>query len=314
MLYLDYGREEGCWIPNCYGGKENLEAIEFLKHANSIIHSNFPGVVTIAEESTSFSGVSHPLEKGGLGFDFKWNMGWMNDTLRYIEKDPMFRVYHHNDLTFGLLYAFSEHFVLVFSHDEVVHGKKSLLSKMPGDMWQKFANLRLLLSYMMCQPGKKLMFMGCEIGQWNEWYCKSEVEWMLLEYPTHKGIQTCVKELNHIYQHEKALWAEDFSYHGFEWIDFRDEKNSVICYLRKGGGETLLCIHNFTPTYHQDYLIYPRGIRRVEEIFNSDDLRYGGSGKVREPVKILHDNLDTPYALSLSLAPLATTIYRIHYT
>ncbi len=314
MLYLDYGREEGCWIPNCYGGKENLDAIQFIKHANATIHTNFPGVITIAEESTSFSGVSHPLEQGGLGFDYKWNMGWMNDTLRYIEKDPIYRVYHHNDLTFGLLYAFSEHFVLVFSHDEVVHGKRSLLSKMPGDMWQKFANLRLLLSYQMCQPGKKLTFMGCEIGQWNEWYCKSEVEWQLLEYPTHQGIKRCVEELNHLYLHEKALWADDFSHHGFEWIDFRDGKNSVISYLRKGDGHTLLCIHNFTPTFHNEYLVHARGVRRVEEIFNSDDARYGGSGKVRQPVKILHDNSETPYALSISVAPLATTIYRIHYS
>lgn len=314
MLYLDYGRDDGNWIPNCYGGKENLDAIEFLKHANSVIHSQYPGCLTIAEESTSFSGISHALEWGGLGFDFKWNMGWMNDTLRYIEKDPMYRVYHHNDLTFGLLYAFSEHFVLVFSHDEVVHGKRSLLSKMPGDMWQKFANLRLLLSYQMCQPGKKLLFMGGEIGQWNEWYCKSEVEWMLLEFPTHKGLQTCVKELNKQYLKEPALWADDFSYHGFEWIDFRDEKNSVISYLRKGQGETLLCVHNFTPSFHHDYVVHARGVRFIEEIFNTDDARYGGSGKTHLPAKILHDNQQTPYALQLSLAPLATTIYRIQYT
>ncbi len=309
MLYLDYGREEGGWIPNIYGGKENLDAISFIKHANATIHNNFPGVMTIAEESTSFSGVSHPLESGGLGFDLKWNMGWMNDTLRYIEKDPMYRIYHHNDLTFGLLYAFSEHFVLVFSHDEVVHGKRSMLSKMPGDMWQKFANLRLLLGYQMCQPGKKLTFMGAEIGQWNEWYCKAEEEWMLLEYPTHKGLQTCVKELNNLYKREKALWAEDFSFQGFEWVDFRDDKNSVISYLRKGEGETLLCIHNFTPTYHPDYCVHPRGVKGIEEIFNSDDVRFGGSGKVGMPTKILSDSC----GIKLSLAPLATQIYRVHY-
>ncbi len=313
MLYLDYGRDEGNWIPNIYGGKENLEAIEFIKHANATIHTHFPGVITVAEESTSFTGVSQPLEYGGLGFDFKWNMGWMNDTLRYIEKDSIYRVYHHHDLTFGLLYAFSEHFVLVFSHDEVVHGKKSMLSKMPGDMWQKFANLRLLLSYQMCQPGKKLTFMGAEIGQWNEWNCKHELEWMLLDFPTHRGLQTSVKELNHLYMHEKALWAEDFNHQGFEWVDFRDEKNSVISYLRKGAGQTLLCVHNFTPTFHQEYIVYPRGVKSAEEIFNSDEARYGGSGKVRTPVKVLYDNQDTPYALSLTLAPLSTTIWRIHY-
>lgn len=313
MLYLDYGRDDGNWIPNCYGGKENLEAIEFLKHVNSVIHKQFPGVLTIAEESTSFAGVSHPLEYNGLGFDLKWNMGWMNDTLRYIEKDPMYRVYHHNDLTFGLLYAFSEKFCLVLSHDEVVHGKRSLLSKMPGDLWQKFANLRLLLSYKMCQPGKKLLFMGGEIGQWNEWYCKQELEWMLLAYPTHQGVQKCVKELNHLYKQSPALWSDDFSYHGFEWVDFRDEKNSVISYLRKGSGETFLCVHNFTPHFHQEYVVHLRNVRHLEEVFNSDDIRYAGSGKVNQPVKILQSNDGNPFALQLALAPLATQIFRIHY-
>ena len=183
MLYLDYGREDGEWIPNMYGGKENLEAIEFLKHVNSIVHQRFEGVLMIAEESTSFPAVTHPIESGGIGFDYKWNMGWMNDTLRYFSKDMIFRSHHHHDLTFGLLYAFTEKFVLVLSHDEVVHGKKSLISKMPGDLWQKFANLRLLYSYMICQPGKKLLFMGGEIAQWNEWYCKRELEWFLLRLP-----------------------------------------------------------------------------------------------------------------------------------
>src|SRR5262249_39771724 len=232
---------------------------------------------------------------------------WMNDTLRYIEKDPIYRNYHHNDLTFGLLYAFSEKFCLVLSHDEVVHGKRALLSKMPGDMWQKFANLRLLLSYQMCQPGKKLLFMGAEIGQWNEWYCKSEVEWLLLNFPTHQGIKCCTKELNHLYKREPALWSDDFSYHGFEWVDFRDEKNSVISYLRKGQGQTLFCIHNFTPHYHHNYLVHLGGARGLEEIFNSDAERYGGSGKTALPVNIHESHVE------LSLAPLATAIYRVHY-
>ncbi|MBS0655037.1 MAG: 1,4-alpha-glucan branching protein GlgB, partial [Verrucomicrobia bacterium] len=308
MLYLDYGRDGGEWIPNRYGGKENIEAIEFLRHSNSIIHQQYPGVLTIAEESTSFGGVSHPLEHHGLGFDFKWNMGWMNDTLRYIEKAPIFRCYHQQELTFGLLYAFSEKFVLVLSHDEVVHGKKSLLSKMPGDMWQQFANLRLLYSYMICQPGKKLLFMGGEIGQWNEWSCNREMEWFLLDFPLHQGLQRCVKELNHCYVKEKALWADDYSYHGFEWVDFRDEKNSVISYLRKSHEGVLLCIHNFTPQYHHEYYLPTQGITRVEEIFNSDDERYGGSGKVKGEVKVQYNG-----ALQLSLAPLATAIYRVYY-
>lgn len=315
MLYLDYGRDNGDWIPNQYGGKENLDAIEFIKHANSVIHQRFPGVLTIAEESTSFAGVSHPLHENGLGFDLKWNMGWMNDTLRYIEKDPIFRGYHHNDLTFGLLYAFTERFVLVLSHDEVVHGKRSLLSKMPGDLWQKFANLRLLLSYQICQPGKKLIFMGAEIGQWNEWYCKSEVEWMLLHFPYHSGLQRCVKELNQFYVREKALWECDFSYHGFEWVDFHDHVNSVISYYRKGNTqeEALLCVHNFTPTYHEEYILPAQGVRQIEEIFNSDDEQYGGSGKIRTLPHIDYNAKGASKRIRISLAPLATQIFRVKF-
>lgn len=312
MLYLDYGREDGNWIPNAYGGKENLEAIEFLKHANSIIHSHFPNVLTIAEESTAFAGVSHPLEYNGLGFDLKWNMGWMNDTLRYISKDPMYRIHHHNDLTFGLLYAFTEKFVLVFSHDEVVHGKRSMLSKMPGDMWQQFANLRLLLSYQICQPGKKLLFMGAEIGQWNEWYCNAPLEWMLLDYPLHRCLQQCVKELNHLYISESSFWAEDFSFHGFEWVDFHDSKNSVISYLRKGNNQTLLCVHNFTPQYHSEYIIPAKGMKGIEEIFNTDEARFGGSGKVGGRIELMKDGFDRSYSIKMSIAPLATIIYRVY--
>ena len=311
MLYLDYGREDGNWIPNCYGGKENLDAIEFLKHANSIIHSRFPGVLMIAEESTSFQGVSHSLDQDGLGFDFKWNMGWMNDTLHYISKDPIHRTHHHNDLTFGLLYAFTEKFVNVFSHDEVVHGKRSLLSKMPGDLWQKFANVRLLLSYQMCQPGKKLLFMGGEIGQWNEWYCNAEVEWLLLDYPLHKGLQTCVKELNKLYLTESALWSDDSSYQCFEWVDFRDTKNSVISYLRKGRGETLFCIHNFTPQFHGGYEVYFSGFRDLEELFNSDSVSYGGSGKSGMHIEILRDGSGNTKGAKIPLAPLATMIFKV---
>jgi 1,4-alpha-glucan branching enzyme len=313
MLYLDYGREDGNWIPNCYGGKENLEAVEFIKHANSIIHNRFPGVLIIAEESTAFGGITHSLDHNGLGFDLKWNMGWMNDTLRYISKDPIYRQHHHNDLTFGLLYAFTEKFVLGFSHDEVVHGKRSMLSKMPGDLWQKFANVRLVLSYQICQPGKKLQFMGVEIGQWNEWYCNAEMEWLLLEYPLHKGLQACLKELNRLYLKESALWSDDFSHEGFEWVDFRDEKNSVISYFRKSKNEKLLCIHNFTPQFHSDYQLHFTGFCHLEELFNSDQNCYGGSGKAKGSIEILHDVSGRPSGIKFALAPLATMIFRVYF-
>lgn len=311
MLYLDYGREEGGWIPNRYGTKENIEAIEFFKHLNSIVHQHFPGIVMIAEESTAFTGVTHSVEQGGLGFDFKWNMGWMNDTLRFFSKDMIFRHHHHNDLTFGLLYAFSEKFILVLSHDEVVHGKKNLISKMPGDLWQKFANVRLLISYMMCQPGKKLLFMGSEIAQWNEWYCKTSLEWDLLRFPTHQGIQTMVKELNHFYQLHSSLWERDFDYTGFEWIDFADVKNSVISYLRKGSHERLLCVHNFTPTYIENYRIGYHYLSSIEEVFNSDSVHYGGSGKLNLRPRMITQNDGRPEAVEIQLAPLATMIFRI---
>lgn len=311
MLYLDYGRDSGEWIPNMYGGKENLQSIEFIKHLNSIVHSLCPGVLTIAEESTAFTGVTHPVEKGGLGFDLKWNMGWMNDTLRYFSKDPIYRHYHHNDLTFGLIYAFSERFILVFSHDEVVHGKRALLSKMPGDMWQQFANLRLLFSYMMCQPGKKLTFMGGEIGQWNEWDCKREIEWFLLDFPTHHGIQRMVKEINHFYHEHPALWERDFHYDTFQWIDFSDIQNSVISYFRKGGQEKLLCVHNLTPTYHPHYVLHVGSFQNIEEVFNSDEERYGGSGKLNLHPEIIQDSAGQVIGLRMTLAPLATMIFQI---
>lgn len=311
MLYLDYGREEGEWIPNRHGGKENLYAIEFLKHLNSIIHARCPGVLTIAEESTSFTGVTHSVAEGGLGFDLKWNMGWMNDTLRYISKECLSRHYYHDDLTFGLIYAFSERFALVFSHDEVVHEKKSLLSKMPGDMWQKFANLRLLFGYMFCQPGKKLLFMGGEIGQWNEWNCKSEMEWILLTFPSHQGIKTFVKELNHFYREHPALWERDFSRDTFEWVDCSDRNNSVISYLRKGENERLLCIHHFTPTYLPHYNIHFGGFSSAEEVFNSDSERFGGSGKHNPSPEVIRDSEGHSIGLRIGLAPLATMIFKL---
>ena len=315
MLYLDYGREYGQWIPNPWGGKENVDAIEFLRHANSIIHERFPGVITIAEESTSFSSITHPLSEGGMGFDFKWNMGWMNDTLRYIQKEPIHRSYHQNELTFGLLYAFSEKFISVLSHDEVVHGKRSLLNKMPGDIWQKFANARLLYSYMVCQPGKKLLFMGGEIGQWDEWWCGEQVQWFLLKFPYHQGLQDCVRDLNHFYIQSEPLYADDMTFHGFEWVDFSDQSNSVISYLRKvpNSSKALFCIHNFTPTYYEHYRVPTKGVRALTEVFNTDDTKYGGSGKVHGPVLCHTDELGVFAWADVALSPLATTIYEVEW-
>jgi 1,4-alpha-glucan branching enzyme len=310
MLYLDYGRDENEWIPNDFGGKENLHAIEFFKHFNSIAHSQCPGILTIAEESTSFPGVTHPVESGGLGFDLKWNMGWMNDTLRYFSKDMLYRNYHQHDLTFGLIYVFSEKFINVLSHDEVVHGKKNLLSKMPGDMWQQFANLRLLYSYDICQPGKKLLFMGGEIGQWNEWNCKRDLEWFLLQFPTHQGIRDVVKELNHFYLSHPALWEKDFNHETFEWVDFADVQNSVISYLRKGHQEKLLCVHNFTPMYHSEYVLHLGQFQEIKEIFNTDAEKFGGSGKLNTNPQIIYDQ-GKEIGVRVSLAPLATMIFTL---
>lgn len=317
MLYLDYGREHGDWRPNLYGGNENLDAIEFLKHLNSIVHQKFPGVLMIAEESTSFAGVSKPTDSGGLGFDYKWNMGWMNDTLYYFRKDPLYRRHHHNELTFGLLYAFSENFISVLSHDEIVHGKRSLLDKMPGDYWQKFANLRLLYSYMICQPGKKLLFMGGEIGQWNEWYCKEEIHWQLLTYPSHQGIQNLVRSLNHFYLQHPQLWELDSNYQGFEWVDFGDVDNSVIVYRRKGSQRALyselLCVHNFTPTYLSEYFIRFAHFKQIVEVFNTDEISFGGSGKTNQPINIIYTEDGVIDGFTLALAPLATMIFEITF-
>ena len=313
MLYRDYGREEGQWIPNAFGGRENIEAIEFLKHLNAVVHQKFPGILTIAEESTAFPGVTQSVEHNGLGFDYKWNMGWMNDTLRYFHKDPLFRRHHHNDLTFGMLYAYSERFVLVLSHDEVVHGKGSLLSKMPGDYWQKFANLRLLLTYMMCQPGKKMLFMGAELGQFSEWWVKEEIHWHLLQYPSHQGIQNLSKAINHFYLNHPPLWERDTDFTGFEWVNFDDVDNSVISYRRKGSSPyELLCVHNFTPTYHPRYFLNLPGIVSIQEVFSSDLEHFGGSGKKNETVEICREG-DKVVGINLQVAPLATMIFEIKY-
>lgn len=313
MLYLDYGRKAGEWIPNVYGGNENLEAIEFLKHLNAVTHEKHPGILLFAEESTSFTGVSHPLEWGGLGFDLKWNMGWMNDTLRYFHRDPIYRHYHQGELSFSLIYAFSERFLLVLSHDEVVHGKGSLISKMPGDDWQKFAEVRLLYSYMLCHPGKKLLFMGGELGQWGEWNCKEELQWFLLQYPLHQGLQKFVKELNRFYLDHSALWEYDFDGRGFEWIDFSDAKNCVISYLRKGQNAYLVCLHNFTPSYFSDYFVRLPNVRHIRELFNSDREEFGGSGKIGGELPIIRDHLGNKVGFMSVLSPLATQIFEVQF-
>jgi 1,4-alpha-glucan branching enzyme len=307
MLYLDYGRKAGEWIPNADGSQYDEHAIEFIKHLNSIVHQKFPGVLMIAEESTSYAKVSHPVEEGGLGFDFKWNMGWMNDTLRYFTKDPIYRSHHQNDLTFSLLYIFSERFVSVLSHDEVVHMKGSLLSKMPGPDWQKFANVRLLYSYMMTHPGKKLLFMGGEMGQWTEWDCKGSLDWALLGYPLHVGLHRCVQELNHFYLQKRALWRYDFDWQGYEGIDLNDANASVISYLRKAESEFLVVVHHFTPEYRENYWVRLGNIKEIKEVFNTDDVSYGGSGKRNQDMQI------HPDGFSIHLAPLATMIFEVKF-
>jgi 1,4-alpha-glucan branching enzyme len=281
MLYLDYSREEGEWVSNQYGGRENLEAIAFLKRFNELVYREYPTAMTIAEESTAWPMVSQPTYLGGLGFGFKWNMGWMHDTLLFMSKDPVHRKYHHNNLTFSLLYAFHENFVLPFSHDEVVHGKGSMIGKMPGDDWQKFANLRLLYGYMFMHPGKKLLFMGSEFGQWSEWNHDASLEWHLLEYAPHKGLQSWVRDLNAILRETPALHERDFQPEGFRWIECHDSEQSILIFLRKGKGErsVLVCAFNFTPVPRHGYRIGVPFGGYWKEVLNSDAPVYGGSGQ-----------------------------------
>jgi 1,4-alpha-glucan branching enzyme len=309
MLYLDYSRKEGEWMPNKYGGRENLEAIAFLRRFNEEVYRNYPDVQTVAEESTAWPMVSRPTYVGGLGFGIKWDMGWMHDTLEYITKDPIFRKYHHNDLTFRMLYAFSENFVLPLSHDEVAHGKSSLLGKMPGDDWQKFANLRLLLGYMYAQPGKKLFFMGGELGQWREWQHGESLDWHLLQYQRHTELQRWVKDLNQLYRSEPALHEFDCDPAGFEWIDCTDTDHSIVSFIRKGKstGSIVLAVCNFTPVPHYNYRVGAprRGFWR--ELLNSDAKDYGGSGQGNlggiEAAPIPYHGRQ--YSLNLTLPPLA---------
>lgn len=310
MLYLDYSREKGEWVPNEYGGNENLPAIEFIKNLNLSVYSEHGDVQTIAEESTSWPMVSRPTYVGGLGFGMKWNMGWMNDTLDYFSKDPLYRKHHQNALTFSILYAFSENFVLPLSHDEVVHGKGSLIRRMPGDVWQKFANLRALFGYMFGHPGKKLLFMGDEIGQWTEWSHDSSIEWHLLGFPLHSGLKSWVSDLNRLYRQEPALYELDFSHQGFEWVDFRDYNQSVISFVRKSTkGEMILVVCNFTPLPRKGYrLNVPRAGKWTERL-NSDSHYYGGSG-VGNSGGVWAGPSDSRGSLEINLPPLGVLFFK----
>tara|TARA_R110000823_G_scaffold309352_1_gene433485 strand:- start:7164 stop:9356 length:2193 start_codon:yes stop_codon:yes gene_type:complete len=312
MLYLDYSREPGQWEPNRYGGRENLEAIAFLRELNTLTHGRHPGTLTIAEESTAWPQVTRPTWVGGLGFSLKWNMGWMHDTLDYFAQDPIYRQYHHNQLTFGLMYAFTENFLLPFSHDEVVHGKYSLLGKMPGDEWQRFANLRLLYTYMYTYPGAKLLFMGCELAEPGEWRHQAQLNWELLEQPAHRGIQQVVGDLNRLYRSEPSLHRGDFDATGFAWIDCHDSTQSVLSYVRRDGREFLLVVLNFTPIVRENYRIGVPLAGSYTEIFNSDSRFYGGSD-VGNPLAINSEPLAWMRqrdSLVLTLPPLGALVLR----
>ncbi|MGB5059834.1 MAG: 1,4-alpha-glucan branching enzyme, partial [Candidatus Promineifilaceae bacterium] len=312
MLYLDFSRQPGQWVPNRYGGRENLEAIDFIRAFNQRLHEAYPHVLTIAEESTAWPGVTRPVEDGGLGFDLKWNMGWMHDTLEYIKNEPIHRAYHHGMLTFSLLYAFSEKFLLPFSHDEVVHLKRSMLDKMPGDVWQRFANLRLLMGYQYGHPGKKLLFMGSEFGQWREWSEERSLDWSLVDTEVddgrHAKLQTFITDLNHLYKTQLALYQEDYSWAGFTWIDFQNNQISVLAFARHApqSNETVLVVCNFTPVVRENYRmgILEEGV--YQEIINSDAEKYGGSN-ITNPGD-LHSSptrwYDQPFSIELTLPPL----------
>ncbi|MBS1873540.1 MAG: 1,4-alpha-glucan branching protein GlgB [Acidobacteria bacterium] len=314
MLYLDYSRKDGEWTPNIYGGNQNLEAIDFLRKFNEQAHTA-PGAVTIAEESTSFPGVSRPVYSNGLGFTMKWNMGWMHDMLHYFSQDPVHRKYHHNDITFSLLYAFSENFVLPISHDEVVHGKASLIGKMPGDEWRKFANVRAFLAYMYAHPGKKLLFMGSEIGQFEEWNSDSSVRWELLNFDYHRKLQTLARELNWFYRNQPALYEVDFSHQGFEWIDLGDVEHSMIVFARWSAGrkDLLVFVCNFTPVPHRGYRIGAPKRGYFREVFNTDAAMFGGGNMGNGSAWIATDDIyfhNQPQSMVVTVPPLSVTAFR----
>ena len=314
MLYLDYSRKAGEWLPNHYGGNENLEAIDFIKKLNETCHRLHPGVLTIAEESTSYAGVSRPTYLGGLGFSLKWNMGWMNDALKYNSLDPVHRKFHHNMLTFSIYYAFSENFMLPLSHDEVVHGKKSLLSKMPGDTWRQFAGVRTLFAYQYAHPGKKLLFMGAEIGQWIEWNAESSLDWHLLQWPDHQGVQKLVDDLNRLYKSEPALHRVDFHWSGFEWLALNDSENSVIAFARRqeSGVHDVVCACNFTPLPRHNYRIGVSKPGVYREILNTDSAHYGGSNLGNQGLvsTVAATWGGKPYHIELTLPPMSAIYLR----
>ena len=313
MLYRDYSRKAGEWVPNRHGGRENLEAIDFLRHLNDVVNLEAPGALVIAEESTAWPGVSQNTQEGGLGFDFKWNMGWMHDSLHYIQQDPVYRAHHHNELSFGLVYAWSERFILPISHDEVVHGKHSLIDKMPGDRWQKFANLRAYLSFMWAHPGKKLLFMGCEFGQWREWNHDQQLDWYLLQYSEHKGVQKLVGDLNRLYREEPALHEQDDAPQGFQWLIGDDAVNSVYAFMRwSKDGRPVLVVANFTPVPREGYRIGVPFAGRWTEVINSDSATYAGSNYGNSGGAFTEDEPSHGQALSLvlNLPPLAVLMLR----
>ncbi len=315
MLYLDYSRKEGEWDPNIYGGRENLDTISFLKEFNEAVYLNYEGVQTIAEESTSFPMVSRPTSIGGLGFGMKWMMGWMHDTLDYFKKDAIYRKYHQNELTFSITYAFTENFMLPLSHDEVVYGKKSIAGRMPGDEWQKFANLRLLYAYMFMHPGTKLLFMGSEFGQSKEWNFETSLDWHLLEFSLHKGIKKTITDLNALYKSQPALYEKQFSPDGFEWINYSDHQNAVISFIRKGNNQVddIVVVCNFTPVVREYYSIGLPKKGTLKSIFNSDDLIYGGSG-IQNLIETVIQNIpydSRDYSVALTLPPLSVIAFII---
>jgi 1,4-alpha-glucan branching enzyme len=314
MLYLDYSRKPGQWIPNVYGGRENLDAIYFLKRFNEVCYERFPGIMTIAEESTDWPGVSRPTYLGGLGFGFKWNMGWMHDFLEYMSIDPIYRKYHHGNITFSLLYAFQENFILVLSHDEAVYGKRSLLAKMPGDEWRKFANLRMFLAWMYGHPGKKLLFMGGEFGQSNEWNHDTSLDWELLKLPQHDGVRRLVQHLNYIYKSEPALWQLDDTYEGFDWIDLHDADNSVVSFLRRSReGDVVAFVVNATPVVRYDYRLGVPESGSYRELINTDAETYGGSnvGNLGGVQTQGVPWMGREHSVLIHLPPLATVAFKL---